>query len=156
MKAKRMKQKESKSQSKNNRKANKNIEPKKIVKIKKVIVAFLLLIFIICIGFFFIYNNSNNEEDPLLSEKDVFGMELKNISIEEQNGVYVFKAQLKNTLNEKFESKPVQIIFRDEKNQKVIKYQYTINNLEKGQTQDIQIKTSEPINEFYTFDVEHD
>lgn len=153
MKAKRMKQKESKSKirNKNNREVNKNN------KAKKVVLALLVFIIILGIVFLIVYNNSRKkEEDTLLSEKDVFGMELKNISIEEQNGVYVFKAQLKNTLNEKFESKPVQIIFRDEKNQKVIKYQYTINNLEKGQTQDIQIKTSEPINEFYTFDVEHD
>ena len=105
---------------------------------------------------FFIYKNSNKVEDPLLGEKDVFGMELKNIRIEKQNGIYIFTAQLKNTLNEKFESKPVQIIFRDEKNQKIIKYKYTINDLEKGEIQDIKIKTSEPIDEFYTFYIEED
>lgn len=151
MKAKRMKQKGSKSKirNKNNREVNKNN------KAKKVVLALLVFIIILGIVFLIVYNNSRKkEEDTLLSEKDVFGMELKNISIEEQNGVYIFKAQLKNTLNEKFESRPVQIIFRDEKNQKVIKYQYTINDLEKGQTQDIQIKTAEPINDFYTFYVE--
>lgn len=146
MKAKRMKQKVSKSKIKN----------KRNIKINKVILLFIVLVAIIGAVVFFIYKNSNKVEDPLLGEKDVFGMELKNISIEKQNGIYIFTAQLKNTLNEKFESKPVQIIFRDEKNQKIIKYKYTINDLEKGEIQDIKIKTSEPIDEFYTFYIEED
>lgn len=146
MKAKRMKQKVSKSKIKN----------KRNIKINKVILLFIVLVAIVGAVVFFIYKNSNKVEDPLLGEKDVFGMELKNISIEKQNGIYIFTAQLKNTLNEKFESKPVQIIFRDEKNQKIIKYKYTINDLEKGETQDIKIKTSEPIDEFYTFYIEED
>lgn len=146
MKAKRMKQKVSKSKIKN----------KRNIKINKVILLFIVLVAIVGAVVFFIYKNSNKVEDPLLGEKDVFGMELKNISIEKQNGIFIFTAQLKNTLNEKFESKPVQIIFRDEKNQKIIKYKYTINDLEKGETQDIKIKTSEPIDEFYTFYIEED
>lgn len=146
MKAKRMKQKVSKSKIKN----------KRNIKINKVILLFIVLVAIVGAVVFLIYKNSNKVEDPLLGEKDVFGMELKNISIEKQNGIYIFTAQLKNTLNEKFESKPVQIIFRDEKNQKIIKYKYTINDLEKGETQDIKIKTSEPIDEFYTFYIEED
>ncbi len=146
MKAKRMKQKVSKSKIKN----------KRNIKINKVILLFIVLVAIVGAVVFFIYKNSNKVEDPLLGEKDIFGMELKNISIEKQNGIYIFTAQLKNTLNEKFESKPVQIIFRDEKNQKIIKYKYTINDLEKGETQDIKIKTSEPIDEFYTFYIEED
>lgn len=146
MKAKRMKQKVSKSKIKN----------KRNIKINKVILLFIVLVAIVGAVVFFIYKNSNKVEDPLLGEKDVFGMELKNISIEKQNGIYIFTAQLKNTLNEKFESKPVQIIFRDEKNQKIIKYKYTINDLEKGEIQDIKIKTSEPIDEFYTFYIEED
>lgn len=146
MKAKRMKQKVSKSKIKN----------KRNIKINKVILLFIVLVAIVGAVVFFIYKNSNKVEDPLLGEKDVFGMELKNIRIEKQNGIYIFTAQLKNTLNEKFESKPVQIIFRDEKNQKIIKYKYTINDLEKGETQDIKIKTSEPIDEFYTFYIEED
>lgn len=146
MKAKRMKQKVSKSKIKN----------KRNIKINKVILFFIVLVAIVGAVVFFIYKNSNKVEDPLLGEKDVFGMELKNISIEKQNGIYIFTAQLKNTLNEKFESKPVQIIFRDEKNQKIIKYKYTINDLEKGEIQDIKIKTSEPIDEFYTFYIEED
>lgn len=158
MKAKRMKQKENKS--KINRKVNRNIgtdrtiKTKNTIKSKKIVLFFLVLIIIIGIIGFLVYNNFNKEEsDPLLGDKYVFGMELTNISIENQSGVYVFKAQLKNTLKEKFESKPVQIVFRDESNQGIIKYQYTIDNLEKGQIQDIQIKTSKPLNEFYTFDV---
>ena len=146
MKAKRMKQKVSKSKIKN----------KRNIKINKVILLFIVLVAIVGAVVFFIYKNSNKVEDPLLGEKDIFGMELKNISIEKQNGIYIFTAQLKNTLNEKFESKPVQIIFRDEKNQKIIKYKYTINDLEKGEIQDIKIKTSEPIDEFYTFYIEED
>ena len=146
MKAKRMKQKVSKSKIKN----------KRNIKINKVILLFIVLVAIVGAVVFFIYKNSNKVEDPLLGEKDVFGMELKNIRIEKQNGIYIFTAQLKNTLNEKIESKPVQIIFRDEKNQKIIKYKYTINDLEKGETQDIKIKTSEPIDEFYTFYIEED
>ncbi len=146
MKAKRMKQKVSKSKIKN----------KRNIKINKVILLFIVLVAIVGAVVFFIYKNSNKVEDPLLGEKDVFGMELKNIRIEKQNGIYIFTAQLKNTLNEKFESKPVQIIFRDEKNQKIIKYKYTINDLEKGEIQDIKIKTSEPIDEFYTFYIEED
>lgn len=146
MKAKRMKQKVSKSKIKN----------KRNIKINKVILFFIVLVAIVGAVVFFMYKSSNKEEDPLLGEKDVFGMELKNISIEKQNGIYIFTAQLKNTLNEKFESKPVQIIFRDEKNQKIIKYKYTINDLEKGEIQDIKIKTSEPIDEFYTFYIEED
>lgn len=146
MKAKRMKQKVSKSKIKN----------KRNIKINKVILLFIVLVAIVGAVVFFIYKNSNKVEDLLLGEKDVFGMELKNISIEKQNGIYIFTAQLKNTLNEKFESKPVQIIFRDEKNQKIIKYKYTINDLEKGEIQDIKIKTSEPIDEFYTFYIEED
>ena len=146
MKAKRMKQKVSKSKIKN----------KRNIKINKVILLFIVLVAIVGAVVFLIYKNSNKVEDPLLGEKDVFGMELKNISIEKQNGIYIFTAQLKNTLNEKFESKPVQIIFRDEKKKKIIKYKYTINDLEKGETQDIKIKTSEPIDEFYTFYIEED
>lgn len=163
MKAKRMKQKEHKAKNKKNfgkrninynntRRANSTYKINKL-KIFKVILA-LLVIAIIIIGAFVIYNNLNEKStDPLLGDKDVFGMKLTNISIEYQNGVYILNALLKNTLKEKFESKPVQIVFRDEANQKIVKYQYTIKDLEKGETQDIQIKTSEPINEFYTFDV---
>ena len=138
MKAKRMKEKEKK-------------HSKKII----MLVIILLLLAIIGTAGYFIYNNLNNGkvEDPLLEDKDALGMKLKNITIEEQEGIYIFKAQVENTLQEKFEKQSVQIIFRDETNQKVVKYQYVIEDLEKGETQDIEIQTSEPLNEFYTFEI---
>ena len=146
MKAKRMKEK-----VKKNKKEGKKFGKKLII-----VLIIILLLIVVGISGYFIYNNfdnKNNEEQGLLSDKDVFGMKLKNISIEEEDGVYVFRAQVENTLKKKFEKQPVQIIFRDEKNQKIIKYQYTILDLEKGETQNIEIKTSEPLNEFYTFEI---
>lgn len=148
MKAKRMKEKDSKK-----KKDRKNNNHRKAIII---LVIILLLIAILGTAGFFIYknlDNNENEEIGLLDNRKVFGMELKNISIEEEDGVYVFKAQVENTLKEKFEKQPVQIIFRDEKSQKIIKYQYMIEDLEKGETQNIEIKTSEPLNEFYTFEI---
>ena len=125
---------------------------KKILKILFI----LLLIIVISIAGYYIYQNiisNTQEKNLLLEDKDVFGMLLKNIEIEEKNGLYNFKAQVENTLKEKFEKQAVQIIFRDERDQKVVKYQYIIEDLEQGETQDIEIITSEPLNEFYTFEV---
>ena len=146
MKAKRMKEK-----VKKNKKEGKKFGKKLII-----VLIIILLLIVVGISGYFIYknlDNNENEEIGLLDNRKVFGMELKNISIEEQDGVYVFKAQVENTLKEKFEKQPVQIIFRDEKSQKIIKYQYMIEDLEKGETQNIEIKTSEPLNEFYTFEI---
>lgn len=140
MKARRMKEKKNKFNS------------KKILKILFI----LLLIIVISIAGYYIYQNiisNTQEKNLLLEDKDVFGMLLKNIEIEEKNGLYNFKAQVENTLKEKFEKQAVQIIFRDERDQKVVKYQYIIEDLEQGETQDIEIITSEPLNEFYTFEV---
>lgn len=124
---------------------------------KKIIMVIMIIILLLIIGAVIFLMNKNfnkpEEKTDLLENKEVFGMELKNITIEKQGEVYVFKAQIENTLNEKFEKQPVQIIFSDEKNQKVLKYQYVILDLEKGETQNIEIKTSEPLNEFYTFEI---
>lgn len=142
MKARRMKEKEKKNK----------FNSKKILKILFI----LLLIIVISIAGYYIYQNiisNTQEKNLLLEDKDVFGMLLKNIEIEEKNGLYNFKAQVENTLKEKFEKQAVQIIFRDERDQKVVKYQYIIEDLEQGETQDIEIITSEPLNEFYTFEV---
>ena len=142
MKARRMKEKEKKNK----------FNSKKILKILFI----LLLIIVISIAGYYIYQNiisNTQEKNLLLEDKDVFGMLLKNIEIEEKNGLYNFQAQVENTLKEKFEKQAVQIIFRDERDQKVVKYQYIIEDLEQGETQDIEIITSEPLNEFYTFEV---
>lgn len=130
-------------------------EKKGSKKIIMTIIVVIILLLIIGAVIFFMNKNFNKPEEKtdLLENKEVFGMELKNITIEKQGEVYVFKAQIENTLNEKFEKQPVQIIFSDEKNQKVLKYQYVILDLEKGETQNIEIKTSEPLNEFYTFEI---
>lgn len=130
-------------------------EKKGSKKIIMTIIVVIILLLIIGAVIFFMHKNFNKPEEKtdLLEDKEVFGMELKNITIEKQGEVYVFKAQIENTLNEKFEKQPVQIIFSDEKNQKVLKYQYVILDLEKGETQNIEIKTSEPLNEFYTFEI---
>lgn len=141
MKAKRMKKKEKKNK----------IKFGKILKI----VVILLLFTIIGVSGYFIFQNYNNskEENLLLADKDVFGMKLRNIKIEQEGEIYIFRAEVKNTLNEKFEKQPVQIVFKDEGSQKILKYQYVILNLEKGETQEIEIKTSEPLDEFYTFEI---
>ena len=130
-------------------------EKKGSKKIIMTIIVVIILLLIIGAVIFLMNKNFNKPEEKtdLLENKEVFGMELKNITIEKQGEVYVFKAQIENTLNEKFEKQPVQIIFSDEKNQKVLKYQYVILDLEKGETQNIEIKTSEPLNEFYTFEI---
>ena len=128
-----------------------NIKFGKILKI----VVILLLFTIIGVSGYFIFQNYNNskEENLLLADKDVFGMKLRNIKIEQEGEIYIFRAEVKNTLNEKFEKQPVQIVFKDEGSQKILKYQYVILNLEKGETQEIEIKTSEPLDEFYTFEI---
>ena len=138
MKVKRMKEKEKK-------------HSKKVI----MLVIVLLLLAIIGTAGYFIYNSLNNSkaENPLLEDKDALGMKLKNITIEEREGIYVFKAQVENTLKEKFEKQSVQIIFRDETDKKAVKYQYVIEDLERGEMQDIEIQTSEPLNEFYTFEI---
>ena len=119
---------------------------------------FILFIIILClIAIYFLVTNFFNKQEEtetgILEEKEVLGMELKDIKIEENGGVYTWKAILINTSGEKFNNKRVQLIFKSEEGNKIYKYPYKITDLEKGETQEIEIKTSEPLDKFVEFDI---
>ena len=119
---------------------------------------FILFIIILClIAIYFLVTNFFNKQEEtetgILEEKEVLGMELKDIKIEENGGVYTWKAILTNTSGEKFNNKRVQLIFKSEEGNKIYKYPYKITDLEKGETQEIEIKTSEPLDKFVEFDI---
>lgn len=123
--------------------------------VKNIFISFIIILGLIAI-YFLITNFLNKQEETetgILEEKEVLGMELKDIKIEENGGVYTWKAILTNTSGEKFNNKRVQLIFKSEEGNKVYKYPYKITDLEKGETQEIEIKTSEPLDKFVEFDI---
>ena len=123
--------------------------------IKNICISFMIILSLIAI-YFLVTNFLNKKEETeagILEEKEVLGMELKDIKIEEKDGVYKWKAILTNTSGEKFNNKRVQLIFKSEEGNKIYKYPYKITDLEKGETQEIEIKTSEPLDEFAEFDI---
>ena len=121
------------------------------------LIAFLFIIILCLIAIYFLVTNFFNKQEEtetgILEEKEVLGMELKDIKIEENGGVYTWKAILINTSGEKFNNKRVQLIFKSEEGNKIYKYPYKITDLEKGETQEIEIKTSEPLDKFVEFDI---
>ncbi len=123
--------------------------------VKNIFISFIIILGLIAI-YFLVTNFLNKQEETetgILEEKEVLGMELKDIKIEENGGVYTWKAFLTNTSGEKFNNKRVQLIFKSEEGNKVYKYPYKITDLEKGETQEIEIKTSEPLDKFVEFDI---
>ena len=123
--------------------------------VKNIFISFIIILGLIAI-YFLVTNFLNKQEETetgILEEKEVLGMELKDIKIEENGGVYTWKAILTNTSGEKFNNKRVQLIFKSEEGNKVYKYPYKITDLEKGEIQEIEIKTSEPLDKFVEFDI---
>lgn len=122
---------------------------------KSIFISFMIILGLIAIYFLVtnFFNKQEETETGILEEKEVLGMELKDIKIEENGGVYTWKAILTNTSGEKFNNKRVQLIFKSEEGNKVYKYPYKITDLEKGETQEIEIKTSEPLDKFVEFDI---
>lgn len=135
------------------KKTDRSKAKRRILKVFAIIIIIVILIAIPGFIMMNFENNHNENPDTLLDDKEVLGMVIKDIKIEDMDGLKVFKAIVENTSNKKFEQKEVQIVFRDEKSQKINKYPYVILDLEKGETQEIIIKTSEPLDEFYNFDI---
>ena len=108
--------------------------------IKNICISFMIILSLIAI-YFLVTNFLNKKEE---TEAGI---------LEEKDGVYTWKAILTNTSGEKFNNKRVQLIFKSEEGNKIYKYPYKITDLEKGETQEIEIKTSEPLDEFAEFDI---
>lgn len=142
-------------------KKTRRAKKRKSSKYIKTVLSIMCILLIIIIVFSLLIKHRRNENSNenkfgdlgLLKEKVVFDMKIKDVSIEQKEGIYTFKAKVINTSNKDFQKEKVYIIFKSEEEKQIIKYPYVILDLKKNQTQDIEINTSEDLTKYDTFDV---
>ena len=129
------------------------MKTKRIIIVSVIVIILSILVF----SLYWYYRNKNIDDvdvsKEFLEDKEVSDMKIEDVYIEEDEGIYTFKAKLVNVSNKKIENEKVQIIFKNETEKKIYKYPYVILNIEKKQSQEIEIKTSENLKEFNTFDI---
>lgn len=129
------------------------MKTKRIIIVSVIVIILSILVF----SLYWYYRNKNIDDvdvsKEFLEDKEVSDMKIEDVYIEEDEGIYTFKAKVVNVSNKKIENEKVQIIFKNETEKKIYKYPYVILNIEKKQSQEIEIKTSENLKEFNTFDI---
>lgn len=150
MKAKRMK------------KQNKNEK-----KVRKSITLLIIIIVIIALGTGILYykpidasiifqNHNRNEmnlSEEFKKEKEFEGMVIKDITMKREDGITYFSANIENSTDKKFEEKDIKIIFQREDLSQMSILKTHLQNMEPGESVNIQLSTSANLMEAYTFKI---
>ena len=106
------------------------MKTKRIIIVSVIVIILSILVF----SLYWYYRNKNIDDvdvsKEFLEDKEVSDMKIEDVYIEEDEGIYTFKAKVVNVSNKKIENEKVQIIFKNETEKKIYKYPYVILNIE--------------------------
>ena len=134
---------------------NKIIERIKKIEKKKLIIGIssitLLLVVGITIGVTFSNNGVEVFNNVELKDVVIEDIELNTVSIEEENGTYTYKAELKS--NAEISLKYVEIIVKDDKDEEIVTLiGYVGNTLKKNQKFNVEASTDADISKLKSID----
>lgn len=136
---------------------------KKRAKLNKKVVYILSIIVILLIVYFLFeyqrgkierYNAQYKTSDELLSTKKYRGLTIKNIKFNEIDGRYEFTAEVKNETDKIHQIEPVNVVFLDQKGNKVCEVSSSLPMLNIDSTLSMYAMVDEKCKKAYTFVIE--
>ena len=80
----------------------------------------------------------SSPDSTILNDKEIEGLEIKEINLEYNEGVSTYTAKVTNTNSNDYNLKYIEIIFKDENNEETKLIGYIGNTLQKNETKEIK------------------